>query len=339
MAPKVLISKIKWAHEEVKELFDGVADVVTLDKSMDRTDFFKELSPGGKYSEIVAIFRTYGASFGPFNKELIDHLPPSLKWVASNGAGYDTVDVGALKARGIYLSNTPAAVDDATATTALYLIIAAMRQFSNAERSLRDLKWKPAGSAAVSYDLTGKTLAILGLGGIGLRIAELAHAFPMRIIYHNRHKAEGAPEYCEYFEDAEEMLKQADVLNISVPLNASTRGLVGEKWIRMMKKGSIIVNTARGQVIDEGRTCTCFYLQPILISLSNVQLGSVGLDVLPNEPNVNPRLLEFPNITLLPHMGTETRDTQRKMEVRALTNIRDYLVHGMGKDLVPEMRT
>ncbi len=153
---------------------------------------------------------------------------------------------------GIYLSNTPTAVDDATATTALYLIISAMRQFSSAERSLRDLKWKPAGNAAVSHDLTGKTLAILGLGGIGLRIAELVHAFPMRVIYHNRRKAEGAPEYCEYFEDVEEMLKQADVLSISIPLNASTTGIVGEKWIRTMKRGSIIVNTARGGVIDEG---------------------------------------------------------------------------------------
>ena len=80
-------------------------------------------------------------------------------------------------------------------------------------------------------------------------------------------------------------------------------------------------------------------ITPISTSLSSVQLGSVGLDVLPDEPHVNPRLLEFPNITLLPHMGTETRDATRKMEVRSLTNIRDYLVHGMGKDLIPEMRT
>ncbi|KAK0212513.1 D-isomer specific 2-hydroxyacid dehydrogenase [Desarmillaria ectypa] len=301
-----------------------------IDKDMDRPSFFKELSLGGKYSEIVAIFRSYKASFGPYDKELIDHLPPSLKWIASNGAGYDMMDIEALKAKGIYLSNTPSEVDDATATTALYLIIAAMRQFSCAERSLRNLKWKPAGISVGSHDLTGKTLAILGLGGIGLRIAELVHAFPMRIIYHNRQKAEGAPEYCEYFEDVEEMLKRADVLSTSVPLNANTTGLVGEKWIRTMKRGSIIVNTARGKVIDE---------DALIRALEDGHLASVGLDVLPNEPHINPRLLEFPNITLLPHMGTETEDTLRKMEARALTNIRDYLVYGMGKDVVPEMRT
>ncbi|KAK0494744.1 D-isomer specific 2-hydroxyacid dehydrogenase [Armillaria luteobubalina] len=327
--PKVLLGEIKWSHEEAKELFDGIADITILDKSIDKSSFIKELSPGGKYGDIVAILRTYMPVLRCFDKELIDHLPPTVKWIATNSAGYDSLDVEALKAKGIYLSNTPAAVDDATATTALYLIIAAMRQFTNAERSLRDLKWKPA-SSAVSYDLTGKTLAILGLGGIGLRIAELVHAFPMRVIYHNRRKVEGAPEYCEYFEDVEEMLRQADVLSISIPLNANTTGIVGEKWIRTMKRGSIIVNTARGGVIDE---------DALIRALEDGHLGSVGLDVLPNEPHVNPRILEFPNITLLPHMGTETRDTQRKMEVRALTNIRDYLVHGMGKDLIPEMRT
>lgn len=151
---------------------------------------------------------------------------------------------------GIYVSNTPVAVNDATATTALYLIIATMRQYSLAERSLRELEWKPDVKAQ-TYDLEGKTLAILGLGGIGQRLAELAHAFPMRIIYHNRKRADNAPDYCEYFADVEEMLGQADVLSVHVPLRKETEGLVGEKWIRALKHGAIIVNTARGKVIDE----------------------------------------------------------------------------------------
>lgn len=152
---------------------------------------------------------------------------------------------------GIYLSNTPGAVDDATATTALYLILSCMRQYSIAERSLRQQKWKPNGLAPLSHDLTGKTLAILGMGGIGRRIAELAHAFPMRVIYHNRRPNADAPDYCEYYPDVYKLLGEADVLSVSVPLNANTTGLVGEKYIRAMKKGSIIVNTARGKVIDE----------------------------------------------------------------------------------------
>jgi len=151
----------------------------------------------------------------------------------------------------------------------------------------------------------------------------------MRIIYHSRNKVFDAPEWCEYFANVEELLEQADVLSVHVPLRAETVGLVGEKWIRKLKKGSIIINTARGKVIDE---------EAMIRALEDGHLASVGLDVYPNEPQVNPRLLDFPNITLLPHMGTETQDSQRKMEVRALTNLKDFLTLGKGKDVVIEMK-
>lgn len=168
------------------------------------------------------------------------------------------------------MSNTPGAVDDATATTALYLMISTFRNFSIGERYIRELKWKPSGLSERSHDLTGHTLAILGLGGIGMRLATLARAFPMRIIYHSRHKVTTAPEWygsrtisdknmfmdshllrCEYFENVEEMLAETDVLSVHAPLNSETVGLVGEKWIRALKKGAIIINTARGKVVDE----------------------------------------------------------------------------------------
>jgi len=152
---------------------------------------------------------------------------------------------------GIYLSNTPGAVDDATATTALYLLISTLRQYSVAERSLREQKWKPKGLKRRTHDVTGKTLGILGLGGIGTRFAVLAHAFPMRVVYHSRRRNPDAPAFCEYFEKVEDMLAQTDVLSIHVPLRQETVGLVGEKWIRALKPGAIIINTARGRVIDE----------------------------------------------------------------------------------------
>jgi glyoxylate reductase len=217
----------------------------------------------------VGIYRENDSSktLGVFDKELIEGLPESIKWIAHNGAGYDPVDVHACIAKGysftpitnrlltiltgIYLSNTPGAVDDATATTALYLILSTLRQYAAAERSLRANTWKPSGLKEISHDITGRTLGILGLGGIGGRLAELVHAFPMRVIYHSRKPNPDAPSYCEYFADVEEMLKQTDVLSVHVPLRDETVGLVGDKWIRLMKKGSVIVNTARGKVIDE----------------------------------------------------------------------------------------
>jgi glyoxylate reductase len=151
---------------------------------------------------------------------------------------------------GIYLSNTPAVVNDATAATALYLLLATFRQYTLAERSLRELKWKPKGISSKTHDIKGKTLAILGLGGIGMRFAVLADAFPMRVIYHSRRKNPDAEGF-EYFENVEEMLRQADALSIHVPVSAETVGLVGERWIRSLKPGAVIINTARGKIVDE----------------------------------------------------------------------------------------
>ncbi|KIK09206.1 hypothetical protein K443DRAFT_671690 [Laccaria amethystina LaAM-08-1] len=331
MPPQILIcSTIVWAHDDVKELLGGIAEIIYVD-APDRASFLADCKPEGKYGGAVGIYRENESAkeIGVFDKELIDGLPSKVKWIAHNGAGYDPVDVHACIARGIYLSNTPGAVDDATATTALYLIISTLRQFAVAERSLRALKWKPSGLNTKAHDVSGRTLAILGLGGIGSRLAELVQSFPMRVIYHSRRKVADAPAYCEYFEDVDEMLKQTDVLSVHVPLRKETVGLVGEQMIRTLKPGAIIINTARGKVIDE---------EALIRALEDGHLSAAGLDVFPNEPDVNPRLLEFPQVTLLPHMGTENQDTQRKMEVRALTNLRDFLTTGQGKDLVIEWK-
>ncbi len=140
---------------------------------------------------------------------------------------------------------------------------------------MRIARWKNDVSTSLIRDPTGKTLAILGLGGIGLRLAELAHAFPMRIIYHSRNKVVGAPDWCEYFgkERLDEFLGLADVLSVHIPLRPDTEGLVNEEMIRRLKKGAIIVNTARGKVIDEAALIKALedrhvsILQPIQVLL------------------------------------------------------------------------
>lgn len=133
----------------------------------------------------------------------------------------------------------------------MYLVISALRQFARAEQNVRLGKWKTGLKPA--HDITEKTLGILGLGGIGLRLAELCHAFPMRIIYHSRHPNPNAPAWCEYFSEdrLSEFYGQTDVLSVHVPLRKETEGLVGEREIRMLKRGAVLVNTARGKVIDE----------------------------------------------------------------------------------------
>lgn len=242
--------------------------------SPDRQHFFANLKQGGKYEGVTGIYRhnVSADSIGIFDHEIVDALAESgVKWIAHNGAGYDQIDVVRCKNKGTFyrtyfpmcsihhlgigitVSNTPGAVDDATATTALYLMVSALRQFSKAERDVRAGLWKSQLRSGNAHDATGRTLAILGLGGIGMRLAELAHAFPMRIVYHNRRRLEHAPEWCEYFgaDRLDEMLGLADVLSVHVPLRKETEGLVGETMMRKLKKGAIIVNTARGKVIDE----------------------------------------------------------------------------------------
>ena len=152
---------------------------------------------------------------------------------------------------GITVSHTPGAVDEATATTALYLILSTLRHFSTAERSLRAGTWKTPISSGATHDLSTRTLGILGLGGIGLCLANFAHAFPMRVVYYSRHRVPDAPAWCVYVESVEALCQASDVLSVHVPLRDETVHLVGEREIRGMKHGSILVNTARGKVVDE----------------------------------------------------------------------------------------
>ncbi|KZT69685.1 hypothetical protein DAEQUDRAFT_765269 [Daedalea quercina L-15889] len=333
MLPRVVLCDPVEYQYECKAMFDGVAEVIKIDPSTDRREFIRRLQPGGTLEGVIGLFERNQSigRIGRFDEDLISELPSSIKWIAHMGAGYDKVDVLACKERGIGVSNTPGAVDDATATTALYLMISALRGFSAAERSLRAGNWNRSHSSESTHDITGRIVAILGLGGIGLRFAELVHAFPMRILYHSRRKVAAAPEWCEHYdkEHLDEMLAQADVLSVHVPYTKETRNIVDETVIRKLKKGAIIVNTARGQVVDE---------EAMIKALRDGHLSGVGLDVFCNEPNIDRRWYDIPNAVLLPHLGTATADSRKKMELQALRNLCDFVLTGKGADIVPELR-
>jgi glyoxylate reductase len=189
-------------------------------------------------------------SIGVFDSELISKLPSSVKYICHNGAGYDQIDIAQSSSRGIQVSHTPGAVDDATATTALYLIISSLRQYHRAELNARSGKWKAGLKPA--HDPQGKVLGIIGMGGIGKVVGKMSTALGMEVIYHNRNPLKEEPDFpCTYIKSQEELLKKSDVVSLNLPLNEKTKGSFGEEQFGQMKDGSVLVNTARGGVVDQ----------------------------------------------------------------------------------------
>ncbi|ORY92969.1 putative 2-hydroxyacid dehydrogenase [Leucosporidium creatinivorum] len=329
----LICGKVHFATEELAALSSKL-DILTLD-SPDRKSFFEACKPDGKYGQVQAIYHNGLPNVGGFDKEFVDALPASLKIVAHHGAGYDPIDVAACSARGIQISNTPGAVDHGTATVALFLIISALRQFWNAQLRAHEGKFKQGTSPAVQNDPENKVLGIVGMGGIGRALAKRALGFDMKIIYHNRNPvdpsllAEFPANSVTYCKTLDELLEQADVVSLHVPLNDKTNKFFGRAQFNKMKKGSCLVNTARGGVVDE---------DALLEALENGQLSSAGLDVFPNEPEINPKLLANDRLTLLPHMGTETLESRLGMESVVLKNIEQGLETGLVVNTIPEQK-
>ncbi|KAK7896931.1 glyoxylate reductase [Exophiala xenobiotica] len=304
---------------------DHIADTVTT-KARNRDQFLQECK-NGKHDGVVAICDRAPSSFtitARFDQEIIEALPESLKFICHNGAGYDNFDVEACTKRGFLLSNCPLVVDNATADTAMFLILG----FNNGILEIRGGRWK--GSAPpppLGHDLQGKTLGILGMGGIGQNLKKKAEAFGMKVIYHNRTnvRSDLAPgaEYVSF----DDLLGRTDVLSLNLPLNSKTRNFISTKEFKKMKRDIVIVNTARGGVMDE---------DALVKAIDSGIVRSVGLDVYQHEPNIHPGLVSNPHVCLLPHMGTFTVETKTMMEELAISNVRMALKEGKLETIVPE---
>lgn len=321
----LLLGNVHFAQEEWNALSD-VAELLEL-TSKDRTEFLQDLK--GKYSQIVAIYRTFPsvAITGLLDEEVADAIPPSLKFICGHGAGYDQIDVPFFTKKGVRISNTPGAVDAATADTHMYLILGALRNFSFGERQLRKGLWLE--DVAIANDPEGKVLGIIGMGGIGRAVRDRCVPFGFsKILYYNRRRL--APEFEKdsvYIDTLDELFAQSDVLALNCPLTDDTYHLINKDSLAKMKDGVVITNTARGKVIDE----------PALVeALESGKVGSVGLDVFEDEPNVHEGLLKHPRALLLPHLGTHTYETRKSMEVLVIDNIRAGLTTGKVLTLIPD---
>ncbi|KAL9102490.1 MAG: hypothetical protein Q9163_002355 [Psora crenata] len=282
------------------------------------------------FDGVLAISRTYDSTeiTGQFDRVLVNVLPSSVKYVCHNGAGYDSVDAEACAARGIAVSNTPGAVDASTASTAIYLLLGALRRSHIPSTALRAGKWR--GGMQLTHDPENKLLGILGMGGIGLAVAKRAVPFGMKIQYHNRRQVSKEKNTVgAKYVGLEELLRTSDIISVHLPLNASTRGMISAPEFDMMKPGVVLVNTARGPIVHEAS---------LVEALESGKVWGAGLDVYEKEPVVHEGLLRNENCVLMPHVGTATMETQRKMELLVMDNLRMAVTEGILKTPVAESR-
>jgi glyoxylate reductase len=245
-----------------------------------------------------------------------------LKVVGNAAVGYDNVDLGAARSTGIAVCNTPGVLDKTTADLAFLLILAASRLASDAERDLRAGQWGGWGFMDyLSQDVHGGVLGLVGYGRIAREVARRADGFDMEVLHHSRTDT-GLPGYVA---ELDELLAAADVVSLHVPLTDSTRHLIGARELTLMKPTAVLVNTARGPVVDE---------EALADALESDGIFAAGLDVYDGEPTVNPRLLAAPRTVLLPHIGSSTTETRTRMAQLAAQGIADVLAGRTPPNLV-----
>ena len=322
--PKVVVTRRLPATVEnrMKELFD-----VELNKN-DIPMSAKELAIAmGKADILVPTISD------TIDSKLLARAGKNLRLIASYGAGFDHIDVQTARQRGILVSNTPGVLTDDTADMTLALMLGVMRRFQEGASLIQKKSWDGwSPSAMLGTRLGGKRLGILGMGRIGSAVATRAKAFGMEINYHNRkklHPALEAPSDAIFWENFESMLKEIDVLSINCPHTPSTFHMINGGRLSLMKESAFIVNTSRGEVIDENALAR---------ALKNKKLAGAALDVFEARKEVNPQLRDLPNVMLLPHMGSATDEARIEMGEKVIINIKTFIDgHRPPDQVVPAM--
>jgi glyoxylate reductase len=254
----------------------------------------------------------------PIDAETISLLP-NLKVIAQYAVGYDNIDVREATERGIIVTNTPGVLTETTADLAWSLIMSTARRIVEADLYVREGKWNVAWGPELllGTDIHGATLGIIGMGRIGQAVARRAHGFNMRVLYHSRSHNEETRAIEDLLgaqsTDLDTLLRESDIVSIHVPLTTETHHLIGERELALMKEGSILVNTSRGQVIDQ---------DALIKALSSGPLGAAGLDVFREEPiSKDSALLKLSNTVLVPHIGSASKNTRTIMATMCAKNI------------------
>ncbi|MDE0812978.1 MAG: D-glycerate dehydrogenase [Alphaproteobacteria bacterium] len=254
------------------------------------------------------------------DRDVIQAAGDQLKLIASFGTGVDHIDLRAAHERKITVTNTPGVLTEDTADMTMALILAVPRRLTEGERLVRSGKWDGWGPVSMlGHRIWGKRLGIIGMGRIGQAVARRARGFGLSIHYHNRKAVHPDIEReleATYWDSLDQMLSRMDIISVNCPHTPATYHLLSKRRLELMKTGAFIVNTSRGEVIDENTLATL---------LGNGQVAGAGLDVYEHEPAINPKLLNLDNVVLLPHMGSATIEGRLAMGEKVIINIKTFI--------------
>jgi glyoxylate reductase len=248
---------------------------------------------------------------------MLEEAGHRLGLIANFGAGIEHIDLAAARARKIIVTNTPGVFTDDTADLTMMLILSVPRRLGEGSRLVRDGAWTGwAPTQLLGRSIGGKRLAIIGMGRIGQAVAHRARAFGLEVVYHNRRPLPGAIENmlgARYEADLDQLLVEADIVTLHCPAGAETHHLIDKRRLALLKPEAFLINTARGDLIDE---------EALIAALQEGQLGGAGLDVYAREPAVDPRLIALPNVITLPHLGSATIEGRAHAGEKVIANIR-----------------
>jgi len=249
-----------------------------------------------------------------FDADTVARLDGRLKIIANHSVGVDHCDLDALKAKGICVTNTPDVLSDATAEIAMLLLLGAARRAIEGDTLVRNNQWSSwSPSFMVGAQVTGKRIGIVGMGRVGQVMAQRARGFGMQVHYHNRQRLDTTKENgAQYHESLDSLLPVSDFLSLHCPATTQTTGLMNASAFEKLPEGAILVNTARGALVNE---------HALLAAIESGKLAAAGLDCFAQEPGGNPAFAQHQNIMLLPHIGSATRETRDAMGFRALDNL------------------
>ena len=309
--PRVHVTRhlLPQVEARLSELFDVALNVE--DRPMSRD----ELIAAMRSSDVLVPTVT-----DRIDGEMIAAAGDRLGLIANFGAGIEHIDLAAARASKVIVTNTPGVFTDDTADLTLMLILSVPRRLGEGSRLVRDGKWTGwTPTAMLGRCIGGKRLGIVGMGRIGQAVAHRARAFGMEVVYHNRQRLPTSIETmfgARHEPDLDRLFAEADIVSLHCPASAATRRMVNAERLAAMKPGAFLINTARGDLIDE---------EALIAALQSGHLGGAGLDVFAREPAVDPRLIALPNVITLPHLGSATVEGRAHAGEKVIANIRFWI--------------